>query len=203
MKSIVPIILALCFAGIFSPLHAQTDSVPELLPLLRTLNAEQGQKVLDYAHHLGAYYGKPLEKTCLMLDGKNQNRVLQYVRLLKDPHPPAPTTVHWNFDTLRFAPIEEGSIMMDSFVVTNTGTTPYVIREAKGGCDCTVLNVPKFPIMPGDSEVIRIEFDAINKAGHATPGMVLYDNSRPNRRTILYLDGDITPKGKVKVIVRE
>jgi hypothetical protein len=135
-----------------------------------------------------------------LLDTQNQQRVAQYIAVLKNTGKPTPTTVHWNFETLQFATIEEGAILMDSFVVTNTGSAPYIIRESKTTCDCTVLSIPPFPVMPGDTAVVRIEFDSINKAGHAQPGIILYDNSRPNKRSILYLSGEITPKDKVKII---
>lgn len=170
--------------------------------MLGTLSGEQRVLVLGYAHHLGAYYGKPLEATCKSLDEENQQRVAQYINYVKNPAAVGRTTVHWDQDTLLFKPIEEGTILIDSFVVTNTGTAPYVINDVKSSCDCVVLSYPKFPVMPGDSDVVRIEFDSVNKAGHALPGIILYDNSTPNRRNILRLSGNIAPRDKVKVIIR-
>jgi hypothetical protein len=181
---------------------SSTDSLPNLLPLLATLNAAQKELVLDYAHHLGAYYGKPVEKTVQMLNPKNQERVALYIAFLQNPAQHKSTSVHWNFDTLKFAAMEEGMILIDSFVITNTGTEPYFIKEVKASCDCAALSYPKFPVMPGDSASMRIEFDSINKAGRQLPAIVVYDNSRPNRRSILYLEGEVTPKGNVKVIYR-
>lgn len=101
------------------------------------------------------------------------------------------TTVRWEPDTLFFDDIHEGYILLDSFKVTNTGEHPYVIREVKTSCDCTVLRYPKNPLMPGQSATIRVEFDSGGKAGFALPGIVIYDNSRPNARSILYLNGYI------------
>lgn len=173
-----------------------------LKPLLSALDADQSTLVLDYAHSLGAYYGKPLEATCKTLDSRNQERVMQYIRFLKNGAP-QPTTVRFLRDTIPFGQIDEGAILLDSFQVVNTGNAPYVITSAKGGCDCTAVGLPKFPVMPGDTAVIRIEFDSLKKAGHATPGIIVYDNSRPNRRNLLYMDGEIKPKGNVKVIIRE
>ena len=197
MKFITHILIILCCSALLTPISAQTDSLPNLLS---TLNAEQKTKVLEYAHHLGAYYGKPLETTCKMLDAKNQGRVLQYIAVLKNPEKVGATTVRWNRDTIPFGQIEEGMILLDSFMVTNTGTAPYIIKGAKGNCDCTVLRYPAFPVMPGDSAVVRIEFDSNKKTGRARPGIIIYDNSSPNRRNILYLDGYITPRKEVKII---
>lgn len=199
MKFICAIIIEIICAATLS---AQTLN-EQLRPLLNSLNAEQSAKVSDYAHYLGAYYGKPLEATCKMLSAQNQERVIQYIHFLKNTGAPAPTTVRFLRDTIPFGQIDEGAILLDSFVVVNTGTAPYFITSAKGGCDCTAVGVPKFPVMPGDTATIRIEFDSIKKAGHATPGIIVYDNSRPNRRNLLYMDGEIKPKGNVKIIVRD
>jgi Protein of unknown function (DUF1573) len=198
MKVILPTILMLCFSGAFSALEAQNDSLPDLQPLLSTLNADQKNKVLDYAHFLGAFYG--IDATCKLLNAGNQERVRRYIAVLKNTGKPEPTTVRWDRDTLPFGSIEEGYILLDSFMVVNTGTAPYIIQGAKSSCDCTVLHYPEFPVMPGDSAMIRIEFDSARKVGRARPGLVLYDNSRPNRRNILYLDGIVLPRKTVKII---
>ena len=108
------------------------------------------------------------------------------------------TTVRWEPDTLYFGDINEGMILLDSFRVTNTGEFPYVIRSVKASCDCTVLRYPKEPLAPGQSATIRVEFDSAGKAGDALPGIVVYDNSRPNMRHILYLQGHIIPRKKPK-----
>lgn len=113
--------------------------------------------------------------------------------------PPAGlTTVTWNRDTLDFGVIEEGAILLDSFSVTNTGTVAYLIRGVRTSCDCTVLRYPKTPIQPGKSASIRVEFDSQGKAGLAQPGIILYDNSTPNSRSILYFKGRIIPRKKPK-----
>lgn len=108
------------------------------------------------------------------------------------------TTVQWEPDTLFFGEINEGFILLDSFKVTNTGEHPYIIRSVKTSCDCTVLRLPKEPLMPGQTAAIRVEFDSAGKAGDALPGIVVYDNSRPNMRHILYLSGYIIPRKKPK-----
>ena len=106
------------------------------------------------------------------------------------------TTVQWLPDTLFFGEVYEGAILLDSFMVTNTGAYPYVIRQIKASCDCTVLRLPERPVMPGETAAIRVEFDSAGKAGPTRPGIVIYDNSKPNSRNILYLDGYVKPRKK-------
>ncbi len=115
-----------------------------------------------------------------------------------DPSPAERTTVSWSRDTLDFGVIEEGTILLDSFTVTNTGVIPYQIRSVRTSCDCTVLRYPKSPLQPGKTATIRVEFDSQGKAGLAQPGIILYDNSAPNLRSILYFNGRIVPRKKPK-----
>lgn len=114
---------------------------------------------------------------------------------------PAPhyTQVVWNRDTSHFGEIEEGILRLDSFIVKNIGKEPYIIREIKTTCDCALVKYPD-TIQPGRSGTVRIEFDSTGKSGAAYPGIVVYDNSAPNRRSILYLDGFIVPRRKIQVI---
>lgn len=112
--------------------------------------------------------------------------------------PAARTTVDWEPDTLFFGDVYAGAILLDSFKVTNTGEHPYIIRDVKASCDCTVLKFPRQPVMPGDTAIVRVEFDSAGKAGLARPGIVVYDNSIPNSRSILYLEGYVISRKKPK-----
>ncbi|MCB0527706.1 MAG: DUF1573 domain-containing protein [Saprospiraceae bacterium] len=139
---------------------------------------------------LGAQSGMPQgmensKNTIRRLDSGNGNIL-----------PEERTTVRWVPDTLFFGEIYEGAILLDSFRVTNTGEHPYMIREVKASCDCTVLRFPDRPVMPGETATIRLEFDSAGKAGHTQPGIIVYDNSKPNSRNILYLDGTVLPRKK-------
>ncbi|MBK8429534.1 MAG: DUF1573 domain-containing protein [Lewinellaceae bacterium] len=80
--------------------------------------------------------------------------------------------------------------MLDSFTVTNTGVIPYQIRRVRTSCDCTVLSqYPKSPLQPGKTATIQVRFDSQGKAGLARPRtIILYDNSAPNLRSILYFN---------------
>jgi hypothetical protein len=106
------------------------------------------------------------------------------------------TTVRFAKDTLHIGSVEEGDVIIDSFMVTNTGARPYLIKDVKATCDCTVLRRPEYPVMPGETAAIRVEFDTRGKIGRSTPGVVLYDNTRPNGRQIVYLQAEVKPRVK-------
>lgn len=118
--------------------------------------------------------------------------LLNWKALAQSENVPAErTTVDWTPDTLFFGDLYAGAILLDSFTVFNTGEQPYVIRGVKASCDCTVLRYPTEAVMPGDSATVRVEFDTAGKAGIARPGIIIYDNSVPNSRSIIYLEGYI------------
>jgi hypothetical protein len=48
--------------------------------------------------------------------------------------------------------------------------------------------------MPGESLTMRVEFNSSGKRGRSQPGIIVYDNSSPNLRNILYLDGEVVPR---------
>lgn len=199
MKFALWIIFILCSLHM---LQAQTTPIGALRPYLDTLNTSQKVELLDYMRHLGVGIDRQVAQSFLELDKKKQDRVLQYIRLqlMKKPEGEADerTTVRFVKDTLFLGRLDEGSIVSDSFLVTNTGSRPYLIKEIKASCDCTVLRRPEYPLMPGETAAIRIDFDTRGKIGVSTPGVVIYDNSRPNGRQIVYLQADIVPRVKPK-----
>ncbi len=141
--------------------------------------------------YLGLSIDKEVQQSYEQLNAEKKERVQMYIQLkTQDAGAPLPrTTVRWNRDTIHFGTIEEGSILLDSFKVTNTGKQPYIIKEIKTSCDCTVLKYPEYPVMPGETATIRIEFDSRGKSGATEPGIIVSDNSIPNSRTILYFKG--------------
>ncbi|MBN8679053.1 MAG: DUF1573 domain-containing protein [Chitinophagales bacterium] len=178
----------------------QAQSLGEMRPYLDTLSTEQKLQLLEYMRYQGSSIDREVAQSYLQLDKDKQERALQYVRLqlMKKAGANDRTTVRFKQDTLQMGRVEEGEIILDSFMVTNTGSKPYMIREIKTTCDCTVLRRPMFPVMPGETVAIRVEFDTRGKVGLSTPGMVIYDNTKPNGRQIVYLSAEVIPRIKPK-----
>jgi Protein of unknown function (DUF1573) len=177
-------------------------SPKDLRPLLKTLSTAQREELLSYLRQLSKVSLDDQIQAAYerLTPAARESAVrLTEVERLRSAGKPLPlTTAKWDRDTLRFGAVEEGEILLDSFTVTNTGTQPYVISHVSTGCDCTVLRLPEYPVMPGETAVVRIEFNTVGKAGLAQPGIVLYDNSLPNYRSIVYLKGTITPRRNLK-----
>ena len=70
-----------------------------------------------------------------------------------------------------FGEIEAKTAVETVFNYKNTGDAPLVITDIKSSCGCTVPEWPRQPILPGQSDVIKVKYDtkrigAINKSVH-------------------------------------
>lgn len=167
----------------------------DIRPMLKSLARDEKLRLLEYLRHLGAGIDQEIQKTYELVGPQEQIKAVRYIESIKQSGAAVPvTSVLWDRDTIYFGNIPEGTPVIDSFTVTNTGYEPYLISSTKTTCDCTVLKAPGYPVMPGESAVFRVEFDSQGKRGAAIPAIIVYDNSTPNKRTILYLKGEIAPR---------
>lgn len=84
------------------------------------------------------------------------------------------------FDSLNydFGYIYEGDSAVHYFVFKNVGNAPLIIDEVKTTCSCTASDWPKYPIQPGASGSIRVEFDTHDKPeGSYAKGINMYSNA--------------------------
>lgn len=75
------------------------------------------------------------------------------------------TEVKFDKTEFDFGKITQGDKPETTFTVTNVGKYDLVITDAHGSCGCTVPEVSKKPIAPGDSTVIKVKFDSTGKQG--------------------------------------
>ncbi len=81
----------------------------------------------------------------------------------------------------------------DRFVkFTNTGTEPLVITNARGSCGCTVPLWPKEPIMPGETNEIKISY-ATNRLGKINKTVTITTNEGGKPHVIKVL-GNVSKK---------
>jgi hypothetical protein len=83
--------------------------------------------------------------------------------------------------THKFPKTNEGKLLEHTFVVTNTGKSPLVISGYKVECTCTKAFLPKEPILPGKSGVIKITFDSEGKAFYQD--RIIYLETNTKRKT--------------------
>ncbi|MCB0607229.1 MAG: DUF1573 domain-containing protein [Lewinella sp.] len=81
------------------------------------------------------------------------------------------------FETMEvdYGTIEQGADPYRVFKFTNVGTEPLVIKSAKGSCGCTIPTYPKEPILPGQTNEIKVKYDT-NRPGPFTKRVTLTTN---------------------------
>ncbi|MBK9336230.1 MAG: DUF1573 domain-containing protein [Lewinellaceae bacterium] len=186
------ILLFLMPASVFSQTH-----LTDIRPLLKSLTREQKIQLLEYMRHLGANMDGEIQHAYEQIAKTEQPKAIRFIESFKQVKKQEQlASVIWDRDTLFFSSIAEGTTLLDSFRVTNIGNTPYSITHTRTTCDCTVLYLPQHPVMPGETALLRVQFDSSEKLGTAIPAIILYDNSTPNKRHILYLKGDVVVRKK-------
>ncbi len=206
----LPKIIALFFCSVFlwsnsATCQSESDSTHMLYKaeviktLMKNLSYEEKVQMVEYNRFLGASIDKELMWSLAQLDSASQAKSLNYIMALQvKSGRTLRTSVSWSTDTLKMGHMEEGDVFKDSLKVTNNGTNPYFITDIKASCDCTVIKFSNEIILPGESAWLPVIFDSIDKAGPIAAAIVVQDNSTPNSRSILYLNGDVRPKKKVK-----
>ncbi len=110
------------------------------------------------------------------------------------------TSLEFSTDLFHFGEVEEGEIIQNIFVVTNTGDEPLVIINAKGSCGCTVPEWPREPILPGESANFLVKFDSKKKGKEGgalhSKRVTITANTDPGN-TYLTIRGKVFKRGRV------
>lgn len=77
------------------------------------------------------------------------------------------------------------------FIFTNTGKEPLIIEKAKGSCGCTVPDWPKEPIAPGETAVMKINYDE-KRVGPYTKSITITSNAKTSPK-IVKVKGKVIP----------
>jgi len=90
--------------------------------------------------------------------------------------------------------VDYGTIVQNSepfrvFKFTNNGNEPLVIKHAKGSCGCTVPTYPKAPILPGESNEVKVRYDT-KRIGKFTKTVTLTTNEEVGKR-VLTIKGEV------------
>lgn len=63
----------------------------------------------------------------------------------------------------KFPKTYEGTLLHHDYMITNTGSAPLIISDYQVSCPCTKAELPKKPILPGQTVPIRVTFDTKGK----------------------------------------
>ena len=93
-------------------------------------------------------------------------------------------------DKYDFGKITQGEKVAYSYKFKNVGKSPLIILNATATCGCTVPEVPKDPIKPGDEGEIKVVFDSNGKSGMQDKVITVTSNAQPSTAS-LHLTGEI------------
>ena len=76
------------------------------------------------------------------------------------------------------------------FRFTNTGNEPLLVQKPKSSCGCTIPSWPKEPILPGESEVIKVTYRT-NRVGNINKTVTVTSNATKNSTVVLRIKGRV------------
>ena len=88
-----------------------------------------------------------------------------------------------------FGNINEGQIVKTFFTFTNTSQNDLYIVDARGSCGCTVPECPKEPILPGETGIIKVNYDE-KRVGSFNKSITITSNAK-NSPKIIKVKGKI------------
>lgn len=110
----------------------------------------------------------------------------------------APASAQLGFATTThdFGEIEEGRTVTHTFVLTNRGAEPLVLRSVRPSCGCTTPSFTTEPIEPGGAGEIVVEFDSQGRPGpfRKTIGVTAMAGEKKLNET-LTITGDVQQPG--------
>ena len=76
------------------------------------------------------------------------------------------------------------------FRFTNTGTEPLLVLKPKSSCGCTIPSWPQEPILPGESDVIKVTYRT-NRSGIINKTVTVTSNAIKNSTVVLHIKGRV------------
>lgn len=78
-----------------------------------------------------------------------------------------------------FGKITEGDRVEHTFKFKNVGEADLIISNCSASCGCTIPDWPKEPIAPGETGVIKVEFNSAGKSDMVTKDITILANTNP------------------------
>jgi hypothetical protein len=86
-----------------------------------------------------------------------------------------------------FGTIKQGDQVSTEFLFTNAGKSVLNIRDIKASCGCTISNLEKNDLGPGESSSIKITFNSRGRRGIQQKSISIFSNdpSNPTQRILI------------------
>lgn len=139
---------------------------------------------------------EPVEKQALVDKAKKAVKPKKKKTILKKKKSPKYAKIEFDSIVHRLPAIIEGDKFKDEFHFKNTGEVPLTISFATASCGCTLPSYPFLDIAPGDSDVIRVEYNSVGKDGPQEAEITVSANTYPKEMTLKMIF-DVNQKEKI------
>jgi hypothetical protein len=95
-----------------------------------------------------------------------------------------------SFDTLsyNYGTIKKNAPGGTSFSFTNKGNEPLIITKVVSSCGCTVPSYPKTPVMPGQTDIIKVLYNT-KTPGEFSKTINIHSNDPKKSMVVLTIKG--------------
>ena len=86
-----------------------------------------------------------------------------------------------------FGSVKQGETVTAEFRFTNNGKTPLNIRKTAVSCGCTVAELETETFEPGESSVLKVNFNSSGRRGNQQKSVTIFSNdpSNPTQRVVI------------------
>ncbi len=91
-----------------------------------------------------------------------------------------------------FGRVKAGELIEYQFYIKNIGHQPLFFHHANSS-NHIKINFPKYPIPPKHTAIINVFLNTQSLYGTIKEGIILENNSEPNFRELLYIQGEVIP----------
>jgi len=108
------------------------------------------------------------------------------------PQKPAIAGAEISFDkeVHDYGKIEQHGDGACEFTITNTGSQPLIISNAKGSCGCTVPSWSREPIAPGATSTIKVKYDT-KRIGLINKTVTITSNATNSPNAVVRIKGEV------------
>ncbi len=89
-----------------------------------------------------------------------------------------------------YGKIKKGADGSCYFTISNSGTEPLLVSNAKGSCGCTVPDWPREPIAPGETAKMKVTY-ATNRVGPINKSVTITSNSVDGKVKVVRIAGEV------------
>jgi len=186
--------LSIAFRNI--PGNIKIEAIPATLK-----PEQQGVIKVTYDANKKRDLGFVMDRVDLILNGVNmgqRDRILvsatlkeDFSSLTEEDLKNAPVIEYIGDVVYEFGDINQGDVRSHEFEFKNSGKSDLIIRKTRSTCGCTVAQLAKKTLAPGETGVFKITFNSRGKKGTQNRAITVYTNDPKHSETKITMHGNV------------